>query len=77
MSATSMLHEPHRLMGCLVRDTISGRTGVLRAIAPDGDVPKPVAWLRPAGGGREWTTPPKALELVGLPTSGQSSGGRR
>ncbi|MFC8442104.1 hypothetical protein ACFUJT_28555 [Streptomyces griseoincarnatus] len=41
----SMLHEPHRLIGRLVRDTVSGRIGVLRAIAPDGDMPEPAAWL--------------------------------
>ncbi|GDY80098.1 hypothetical protein SAV31267_095830 [Streptomyces avermitilis] len=36
-------------------------SGVLRAIAPDGDRPRPVAWLLPAGGGMEWTTDPGAL----------------
>ncbi|MFH8803924.1 hypothetical protein ACH4F6_30735 [Streptomyces sp. NPDC017936] len=38
-----VLHEKRRLIDRLVRDTVSGRTGVLRAVAPDGDAPKPVA----------------------------------
>jgi hypothetical protein len=63
-----MLHETHRLIGRLVRDTISGRTGVLRAVTPDGDAPKPVAWLIPAQGGIEWTTPVQVIEPVTAPT---------
>ncbi|MEU3433089.1 hypothetical protein [Streptomyces sp. NPDC006863] len=34
---------------------------MLRAIAPDGDKPTPVAWLLPVGGGMEWTTAPENL----------------
>lgn len=66
MSTTSMLHEPHRLIGRLVRDTLSGRIGLLRAIAPDGDAPEPAAWLIPEGGGTEWTTPPQSIEPVAI-----------
>jgi hypothetical protein len=70
-----MLHQGHRLIGCCVRDTLSGRTGVLRAIAPDGDNPKPVAWLRPERGGIEWTTAPEALEAAN--SAAPDSGPRR
>ncbi|MER6734619.1 hypothetical protein [Streptomyces puniciscabiei] len=41
-------------------DTVTGRRGILRAIAPDTG-PHPVAWLVPVGGGVEWTTQPAAL----------------
>ncbi|CAM5651550.1 hypothetical protein [Streptomyces griseomycini] len=68
MTAMSMLHDRHRLIGRLVRGTVSGRTGVPRAVATDGDTPKPVAWLIPEGGGTEWTTPLRAIEPVTVPT---------
>ncbi|WP_243762187.1 hypothetical protein [Streptomyces sp. Tu 3180] len=71
-----MLHERHRLLGRLVRDTVSGRTGVLRAVAPDGDAPKPVAWLIPRGGGIEWTTPLRAIEPVTAPAPDRPCRGR-
>ncbi|MGW4149292.1 hypothetical protein [Streptomyces albogriseolus] len=70
MNATSMLHQRHRLIGRLVRDTLSRQIGVLRAIAPDGDAPEPVAWLIPEGGGTEWTTTPRSIEPVALPGPG-------
>ncbi|MET7814220.1 hypothetical protein ABZT26_25655 [Streptomyces sp. NPDC005395] len=73
MTTTSMLHETHRLIGRLVCDTESGRTGVLRAIAPDGNAPKPVAWLSPEGGGTEWTTSLRSVEPVTAPTPSRSS----
>ncbi|MFC9259330.1 hypothetical protein ACFRFJ_21235 [Streptomyces hydrogenans] len=57
----SMLHRPHRWIGREVEDTATGRRGVLTAIAPDTDDSRPMAWLRPAGGGTEWTTDPAAL----------------
>jgi hypothetical protein len=56
-----MLHRDHPWMGREVEDTATGRRGVLRAIAPDGDSTESVAWLAPAGGGTEWTTSPRAL----------------
>ncbi|MEU8653645.1 hypothetical protein [Streptomyces sp. NPDC048737] len=64
MTATGMLHERPRLIGRLVRDAVSGRTGVLRAVAPDGDAAQPVAWLMSAGSGIEWTTPLRAIQPV-------------
>ncbi|MEW2079946.1 hypothetical protein AB0941_41605 [Streptomyces sp. NPDC013433] len=73
MTTTGMQHEKHRLLGRLVRDTATGRTGVLRAVAPDGDAPTPVAWLIPAGGGIEWTTPVGAIEPVTVPTPDRNS----
>lgn len=76
MTTTSMLHDRHRLLGRLVRDTASGRTGVLRAVDPDGDAPKPVAWLIPEGGGIEWTTPLRAIEPVTAPTPDRPRRGR-
>ncbi|MFI2511552.1 hypothetical protein [Streptomyces sp. NPDC018972] len=68
MTTTGMLHEKHRLIGRLVRDTASGRAGILQAIAPDVGTDTPVAWLRPSGGGIEWTTPVGAIEPVTVPT---------
>ncbi|CAL9334044.1 hypothetical protein SUDANB146_06374 [Streptomyces sp. enrichment culture] len=73
MTTTSMLHTRHRLIGHLVYDTVSARSGVLRAVAPDGDAPKPVAWLIPVGGGIEWTTPVRAIEPVTAPTQSRPS----
>ncbi|MFH9044807.1 hypothetical protein ACH4FA_36570 [Streptomyces sp. NPDC017966] len=46
-----MLHRDHPWLGRAVTDTATGRRGTLRAIAPDGDKPRPVAWLQPPGGG--------------------------
>ncbi|MGW2952853.1 hypothetical protein [Streptomyces eurythermus] len=58
---TGLLHHSHPWTGREVEDTLTGRRGILRALAPDGDSPRPVAWLRPPGGGTEWTTGPEAL----------------
>lgn len=56
-SATQgLMHRDHPWMGRDVEDTATGRRGILRAIAPDIDRPRPVAWPMPAGGGTEWTT---------------------
>jgi len=57
----NLLHCAHPWIGRDVEDTVTGKRGTLRAIAPDGDKPRPVAWLLPPGGGTEWTTDPKAL----------------
>ncbi|AJE43910.1 hypothetical protein [Streptomyces nodosus] len=57
----SALHYEHPWIGRDVEDTATGRRGTLRAIAPDGDRPRPVAWLLPSGGGKEWTTDPEVL----------------
>ncbi|CAL9673100.1 hypothetical protein [Streptomyces sp. enrichment culture] len=58
---TGLLHHSHPWIGRDVEDTLTGRRGILRALAPDGDSPRLVAWLRPPGGGVEWTTHPDAL----------------
>jgi hypothetical protein len=70
-------HVAHPWLGREVLDTASGKTGILRAVAPEpndlarrGYLPvapegDPVAWLSPLGGGVEWTTDRKALEVVG------------
>ncbi|MBX7555382.1 hypothetical protein K1Y78_47705 [Streptomyces sp. tea 10] len=58
----SLLHRDHRWLGRVVEDTATGRRGTLRAIAPEGTSPCPVAWLLPEGGGTEWTTDPDALD---------------
>jgi hypothetical protein len=55
-----LLHRDHRWLNRVVTDTVTGRRGILRAIAPDTGA-HPVAWLAPVGGGVEWTTPPGAL----------------
>ncbi|MCZ9349063.1 hypothetical protein NGM36_04505 [Streptomyces mutabilis] len=57
----TLQHRSHRWIGRVVEDTATGRTGILRAIAPDTDDSRPVAWLAPVGGGLEWTTAPSAL----------------
>ncbi|MFB7032205.1 MULTISPECIES: hypothetical protein [unclassified Streptomyces] len=57
----SFLHREHCWIGREVEDTATGRRGILHAIAPDTDENTPVAWLRPIGGGTEWTTYPTAL----------------
>lgn len=79
MAATTQIdmgHQSHPLLGQLVADTEhGGQIGVLRAVAPDVDdirlepvfkvpVTPPVAWLRPAAGGTEWTTSLDAIEEV-------------
>lgn len=56
-----MLHGDHPWLGRDVEDTVTGRRGTLRAIAPEGEKLRLVAWLRPLGGGVEWTTDPNAL----------------
>ncbi|MFC8424690.1 hypothetical protein ACFUN7_28130 [Streptomyces sp. NPDC057236] len=43
MTTTGVLHERHRLIGRLVRDTAAGRTGILQAIAPDVGTDTPEA----------------------------------
>jgi hypothetical protein len=70
-------HRSHPLLGKPVVDTVSGRHGILRAVAPtmtmgvrgvfepsQSHISKfPVAaWLAPHGGGREWTTGVDAIE---------------
>ncbi|ULR48400.1 hypothetical protein [Streptomyces deccanensis] len=57
MKTTDLQHRDHPWLGRMVEDTATGRRGRLRAVAPDGEEPTPVAWLLPEGGGREWTTP--------------------
>ncbi|MFF8369281.1 hypothetical protein ACF05W_10610 [Streptomyces lydicus] len=69
-------HIEHPLLNRLVVDHAhDDRIGVLRALAPDSKdntfglvlmVPNtpPVAWLRPEGGGQEWTTDPDAIEAI-------------
>ncbi|MFZ4240866.1 hypothetical protein ACOZGD_37600 [Streptomyces murinus] len=52
----ALLRAAHPWIGRVVTDTATGRRGVLRAV----DVAV-VAWLRPVGGGCEWTTAPDAL----------------
>lgn len=69
-------HWTHPLLGQRVVDHAhDGRVGVFRAFAPDAergpglairvaqDTPL-VVWLAPEGGGREWTTPLTAIEVV-------------
>lgn len=78
-----MGHQSHPWLGHLVVDAEhGGRVGVLRAVAPDVDdirlepvfrVPaaRPVAWLQPEAGGKEWTTPLTAIgEVPGGDTPG-------
>lgn len=68
-------HQDHPLIAHRVIDSASGRTGILRAICPEPDsamtymnavahrgAGRPVAWLAPIGGGREWTTTPDAIQ---------------
>ncbi|GHG04134.1 hypothetical protein ACFFSH_39010 [Streptomyces filamentosus] len=57
----TLLHRHHRWLGRDVEDTTTGRRGILRAIAPEGDAPGLRAWLLPVGGGTEWTTEISAL----------------
>ncbi|MEU9774543.1 hypothetical protein [Streptomyces sp. NPDC047968] len=57
----SLFHSDHPWIGWDVEDGVTGRRGILRAIAPDGDSLRPAAWLLPHGGGIEWTTDPAAL----------------
>ncbi|MGW0764128.1 hypothetical protein [Streptomyces sp. NPDC002676] len=64
-SSLGLLHRARRWLGRQVLDAASGRTGILRAIAPEPNGRRLVAWLRPMGGGCEWTTDPGTLEVVG------------
>ncbi|GAA3161461.1 hypothetical protein GCM10010451_06830 [Streptomyces virens] len=56
--------------GTLVEDPESGRVGVLQDVTAyvppwQGDQrPRPTAFVRPVGGGREWTVPPERLRPV-------------
>ncbi|MGW0880357.1 hypothetical protein [Streptomyces sp. NPDC002671] len=60
-----LMHRSHQWLGREVRDTATGCTGILRAIAPEPNGTRLVAWLRPKRGGMEWTTDRRALEAVG------------
>ncbi|MGV9690556.1 hypothetical protein ACWDUX_15745 [Streptomyces sp. NPDC003444] len=62
MSGGSFLHQKHRWIGRKVEDTVTGRRGILTAVAPDGadSLAYPLAWLCLLGG-TEWTTAPAAL----------------
>lgn len=60
-SVNGLQHRDHKWLGREVEDTATGRRGILRAIAPDVNKPRPVAWLQPEGGGTEWTTEPGSL----------------
>lgn len=68
--------RPRPPLGALVRDELKGRIGVLMAYGAYGscgagtdgeepETPRPgaptLAYLRPEGGGREWTAPPDAI----------------
>ncbi|MEV5950381.1 hypothetical protein [Streptomyces sp. NPDC051993] len=58
-----LMHRHHPLLGQRVVDHVHGdRHGILRAIAPDVDHPRHVAWIFPEGGGVEWTTNPDRIE---------------
>jgi hypothetical protein len=63
-----LAHESHALLGRLVLDTRSGRIGILRAVVWEkpayGRRRRRRAWLRPEGGGVEWTTAPEAIRAV-------------
>ncbi|WP_146064788.1 hypothetical protein [Streptomyces sp. SM1] len=56
--------------GALVVDLDTGQVGVLQDVTPyvppwRGDQrPCPTAFVRPVGGGREWTVPPERLRVV-------------
>lgn len=59
-------------VGKRVRDS-AGRVGILRAVLRDWEDPadlpgerrkRPVAFLWPEGGGREWTVPPSAVQVL-------------
>ncbi|GAB1340868.1 hypothetical protein ACE1SV_74580 [Streptomyces sp. E-15] len=75
----SLLHRDHRWLGRTVEDTATGRRGILRAVAPSGTDPRPVAWLAPLGGGLEWTATLGALAepAVITPTSHPHPGQHR
>ena len=49
--------------GRLVRDTATDRVGVVMDVFYEGDRPVQI-WLRPVGGGQEWTTSPEYLQDV-------------
>lgn len=55
-------------LGLVALDAATGRTGILMAVHPAADLdftdPAGTPWvvfLRPPGGGREWTTVPEAV----------------
>ena len=57
--------------GTLVHDPVTGRVGVLQDVRLYADTnlppdvpPKLAAFLRPIGGGREWTTNPERIRPV-------------
>ncbi|WP_416985054.1 hypothetical protein [Streptomyces sp. T028] len=62
-------------VGTLVRDRATGREGTLRDVLlyrpadrlpePEGRPARRLAFLRPVGGGREWTTEPDQVVAVG------------
>ncbi|GAA0379900.1 hypothetical protein [Streptomyces blastmyceticus] len=60
-------HREHPLLGRLIVDTATGRTGILRAIAPEqvegirGSRMVTRAWCAPVGGGLEWTVSPDRI----------------
>jgi hypothetical protein len=79
-AATTAATEPQRIPpGALVRDEALGQVGVLMAYgaycdpagppaargsgSPSAGVPT-LAYLRPEGGGREWTADPAAITLL-------------
>lgn len=57
--------------GALVEDLDSGRVGILQDVTPyvppwrGNQRPRPTAFLRPVGGGREWAVPPERLRAAG------------
>ncbi|MBB0230690.1 hypothetical protein FOE67_14480, partial [Streptomyces calidiresistens] len=63
-----------RAVGSLVRDEETGRVGVLQDVLTFRDTSVPpylpprtrtLAYIRPEGGGREWTTDPGRVTVVG------------
>lgn len=62
--STGMGHRDHPWLKMEVLDQESGRRGILRAIAPEGEKGPPVAWLAPVDGGTEWTTHPNSLGIA-------------
>ncbi|MFE3074228.1 multiprotein-bridging factor 1 family protein [Streptomyces sp. NPDC059247] len=58
--------DHHPWLGMIVVDE-TGRRGVLCAVGNDPTASlssSPLAWLRPVGGGKEWTTDPASLTLL-------------
>ncbi|NUK86726.1 hypothetical protein [Streptomyces lunaelactis] len=59
--------------GDRVRDTATGRVGIFQGVYDwqpmnvpkwDQPPPKPMAFIRPEGGGAEWMTPPYEVEFA-------------